>query len=58
MIVLEFDAYGRPKYWIDEDDPVLGYSLWKRDSKGDNHLVKNIPVRFRHYFKNHNKSGH
>ncbi len=50
MHVLEFDENGFPKYWIDENDPIHSYSLWKRTNKNESVLVRDIPAEFRKEF--------
>jgi hypothetical protein len=51
MIELENWATGQLKYWVDLDDPRFGRCLWLRDKNGDTTLVKEIPARFKKYFK-------
>lgn len=53
-MVLEFDKNGFEKYWIDENNPLWGYSLWKRENKNTNTLVTKIPQRFKKHFNNIN----
>ena len=54
MIVLQYDKNGFPLYWIFEDDPLHGFSLWKRIDKNSSRVLKgkDIPARFRKYFNN------
>lgn len=52
MIILQYNKNGFPLYWIDEDDPLHGRSLWKRTDKNTSKVLKgkDIPARFRKYF--------
>lgn len=47
MYVLDYDRNGFVRYWIDKDDPVHGFSLWKRKARGDSVLIKNVPAKYR-----------
>lgn len=50
MIVLDYWKDGGIRYWIDTNDPLHGYSLWKRGKHGDSTLVRDVPARFGKYF--------
>ena len=64
LIPLEFDRNGNMKYWIDTNDYLYGFSLWRYESIKEtscSKLITNIPVRFRKTFytlKNDFKNEH
>lgn len=51
LIPLEFDNNGFVKYWIDKNDYMFGFSLWKKENKNSSCVVTKIPTRFKKYFK-------
>ena len=50
MIVLKYNANGFPLYWIDTDDPLHGFSLWRMKDKNTSELCRSIPASLLGHF--------